>query len=205
METDADDPAELEAVVEAAIAAIDEINVEDPVRIEAAGSSRPKELVHAERMSHWLGVLDPGATPAQRLAARAHHLRRWALPRTDYPEGRSGYLRWRADQGRRQADEAAAVLERSGIAPATIERVQAIITKKGRTTDPQVQTHEDALCLVFLELQLDELAERLGEDRTIEVLRKTVGKMSERAISTASEVPLSETGGRLLAVAKAST
>ena len=32
------------------------------------------------------------------LAARAHHLRRWELPRDSYPVGRAGYLRWRRDQ-----------------------------------------------------------------------------------------------------------
>ena len=47
-------------------------------------------------------LADPAATEAQVLAARAHHLRRWVVPRTSYPEGRAGYLRWRTDQKRRQ-------------------------------------------------------------------------------------------------------
>lgn len=192
---------EPEAVVDAAMAAIDEINAQDPTVIDVDGVIRPKELVHAERMSHWLSVLDPNATPAQRLAARAHHLRRWAVPRADYPEGRSGYLRWRADQGRRQAQETADVLRRAGVSPETVERVQVMLTKKGRTTDPQVQTHEDALCLVFLELQLDELAGRLGRERAVEVLRKTMAKMSDRAISAVGDLDLSASGERLLAAA----
>lgn len=189
--------------MEGAVAAIDEINAQDPVRIEVAGSSRPKELVHAERVSHWLTVLDPRPSAAQRLAARAHHLRRWAVPRSDYPAGRAGYLRWRTHQGRRQAEEAATVFAASGVSPATIARAQAIITKTGRAKDPEVQTHEDALCLVFLELQLDDLAERLGHDRTVEVLRKTAAKMSEQAISKVSQVELSEVGRDLVAAALA--
>ena len=47
---------------------------------------------------------------ALRIAARAHHLRRWEVPRSSYPEGRAGYLRWRRDQKARHAREVADVL-----------------------------------------------------------------------------------------------
>ena len=66
------------ALVARAVEAIDAINSADPVSIEVDGEARPKELVHAERMTHWLTTLDPAATAAQLIAARAHHLRRWA-------------------------------------------------------------------------------------------------------------------------------
>ena len=42
--------------------------------------------------------------------ARAHHLRRWAIPRTDHPAGRAGYHRWRKALQALHADEAAAIL-----------------------------------------------------------------------------------------------
>lgn len=194
---------ESEAVIEGALASIDEVNAEDPVRIEISGEEWPKELVHADRMSHWLEALDPRPSAAQRLAARAHHLRRWAVPRAEYPEGRAGYLRWRSHQARRQAEEVEAILRDAGVSPVTIERVQTIITKKNRADDPMVQTHEDALCLVFLELQLDELAGKLGHDRTVDVLRKTAAKMSERAIAKVAEVGLSDAGSELVVAALA--
>ncbi|MCB0971923.1 MAG: DUF4202 family protein, partial [Acidimicrobiales bacterium] len=75
---------------ERALAAIDAANAEDPVKLDVDGRARPKEVVHAEVVTRWLAVVDPDADDLQRLAARAHHLRRWAVPRTDYPEGRAG-------------------------------------------------------------------------------------------------------------------
>lgn len=184
--------------LDAAIAAIDARNAEDPVRLVVDGVERPKELAHAELVTAWVRRFDPDASDAQLLAARAHHLRRWASPRSDYPEGRAGYLRWRADAKKRHAEEVAGILAEVGYDQATIDRVQAIITKRGLGSDPAVQVHEDALCLVFLQTQLDELVELLGDERSIGVLAKTAKKMSPAAIAAAAELPLSATGRRLL-------
>lgn len=186
-----------------ALAAIDDVNAEDPHTVAVAGVSRPKELVHADRMTHWLGVLDPDATEAQLLAARAHHLRRWVSPRATYPAGRAGYHRWRRDQRERQALEVGELLTAVGYERPLIEQVQAIVAKEGLGRDPAVQTHEDALCLVFLELQFDHVAEQLGDDHTIQVVRRTALKMSPAGLAAASAIPFSERGAKLLAAALA--
>ena len=186
---------------ERALAAIDAANAEDPVKLDVDGRARPKEVVHAEVVTRWLAVVDPDADDLQRLAARAHHLRRWAVPRTDYPEGRAGYLRWRTDQKRRHADEVGEILAAEGFSPDEIARVGAIVAKRGLGTDAAVQAHEDALCLAFLELQLDPVAAQLGHDRAVDVLRKTMGKMSPRALELAGTVALSAEGEALVAEA----
>ena len=185
------------------LAAIDALNAQDPNQLEVRGELRPKELVHAERMSHWLAVLAPDASEAQRLAARAHHLRRWVTPRSDYAPGRVAYLRWRADHKQREAAEVGAVLISVGYDAETIERVQAIVAKVHLGTDPDVQTQEDALCLVFLELQLDGVAEQLGDEHTIAVLRRTAKKMSAAGLAASAAIPLSDHGRELLARALA--
>ena len=95
---------------EQAIVAIDAANADDPNTIEVRGEVRPKELAHAELMTEWLARLDPDADEAQRLAARAHHLRRWTLPRALFPEGRAGYLRWRTVLKKQHAEEVGAIL-----------------------------------------------------------------------------------------------
>jgi hypothetical protein len=191
------------ALVERAVAAIDSVNAHDPVTLVVDGVDRPKEVVHAERMTHWVTTLDPDADAAQLIAARAHHLRRWAVARSTYPEGRSGYLRWRVDQRKRQVAELSEMLSEVGIPIDVTERALDIVAKKGLGTDPAVQTHEDALCLVFLELQVDELAARLDRDHMVEVLRKSVAKMSERGIAAAATIALSEVDGDLLSAAVA--
>jgi hypothetical protein len=176
--------------LEQALAAIDAANADDPNTIDVGGVTRPKELAHAELMTAWIERLVDHPTDAQRLAARAHHLRRWVSPRDGYPEGRAGYLRWRTDQARRQADEVAAILGRCGYDEATVDRVQAIITKRGLKGDPEVQAHEDALCLVFVQTQLLDLAAQLGPDKAADVLAKTAKKMSPRGRAEALELDL---------------
>ncbi|MCU1354451.1 MAG: hypothetical protein JWM05_3660 [Acidimicrobiales bacterium] len=181
-----------------AIEAIDAVNADDPNTIEVAGQRRPKEIVHAELMTAWVRRLDPEADEAQVLAARAHHLRRWVSPRSDHPEGRSGYLRWRAALRKRHAADVSVLLTGIGYDEATVERVRTIVAKEGLGRDPAVQTHEDALCLVFLETQLDALAEQLGDDKTVDVLQRTAKKMSDRGLAEAAALPLSPAGRTLL-------
>jgi hypothetical protein len=174
----------------AAVAAIDAANADDPSTIEVHGEVRPKELAHAELMSAWVLRLDPTATEAQLLAARAHHLRRWTLPRSSYPEGRAGYLRWRTALRKQHAEEVAAILDDLGYDGATVARVQQIVRKEGLGTDPQVQVHEDALCLVFLETQLAATVDRLGDDKMVDVIAKTVAKMSPAGLALVGELPM---------------
>jgi hypothetical protein len=181
-----------------AIAAIDAANTGDPTTIVIDGVERAKEQAHAELMTEWVARLDPVASEAQLLAARAHHLRRWSIARDSYPDGRTGYLRWRAALKRQHAEETGAILADAGYDPGTIDRVQRIIRKEGLGTDPAVQTHEDALCLVFLRTQLDDLAGELGDERTIEVLAKTLTKMSEQGRNAVAGVPLTDRSKVLL-------
>jgi hypothetical protein len=177
---------------ERAVTAIDAANADDPNTILARGERRPKEQAHAELMTEWVERLDPDAGELQLLAARAHHLRRWALPRSDYPEGRAGYLRWRKHAKDRHAEDVGRILTECGYSEEEIDRVQQIVRKERLATDPAVQTHEDALCLVFLETQFIALADQLGDDKTVEVLVKTLDKMSPAGQEAALGLPLTD-------------
>lgn len=181
----------------AAITAIDAANAGDPEVIVVEGAEVPKELAHARMMCDWVLRLDPEADELQLIAARAHHLRRWVLPRSDFPEGRSGYLRWRTAQKKRHAADVAQLMADAGYGPADTDRVGAIVRKQGLTDDPAVQTHEDALCLVFLGTQFDDLAARLGHEKMIDVLAKTMKKMSPSALTATAAIGLGD-GARAL-------
>jgi len=190
--------AEAASRLDRAFAAIDAANADDPNTVEIDGERRPKEQVHAELMTEWVRRLDPSASEEQLIAARAHHLRRWAVPRDSEPRDRAGYLRWRAALRRRHAEDVAAILGDLGYPDASIERVQAIVRKQGLGRDAAVQVHEDALCLVFLQTQLDELAAKEGHDKMIEILRKTATKMSPAGLEAAGGLTYSPEGGALL-------
>jgi hypothetical protein len=175
-----------------ALAAIDAANGDDPNTIVVRGEARPKELAHAEMVSMWVVALQPDASEALQLAARAHHLRRWTVTRTSYPAGRAGYLRWRRDLHEQHAREVGEILAGVGYDDETIARVQDLVRKRGLGKDPEVQTLEDALCLVFLETQFDDLAARLDQDKLDGVVDKTLKKMSPDAIARVADLDLTQ-------------
>jgi Domain of unknown function (DUF4202) len=183
----------------AALAAIDAANADDPHTIVVDGRERPKEQAHAEMMTRWVRALAPGCSDEQLIAARAHHLRRWAIPRDSYPRDRAGYLRWRSALRRQHASDVAAIMGEAGYDQAAIERVQAIVRKQGLGRDPDVQVHEDALCLVFLETQFDDLVAQIDDDdKMVDILRKTTAKMSASALAAAGTLEFSPKGASLL-------
>ena len=183
-----------------AIAAIDAANAADPATIMVEGEPRPKELTHAALLCEWVARLVPAPGEALLLAARAHHIRRWTVPRSSYPPGRAAYLRWRRELRRFHADEAARILRAEGYADPLIERVQQIVRKEELFSDPEVQTLEDGLNLVFLQTQFDEFRERLGDDeRLTTIVRRTWRKMSERGREAALGLDLSERGRVIVA------
>ncbi|MFT3851127.1 MAG: DUF4202 domain-containing protein [Ilumatobacteraceae bacterium] len=184
---------------DAAVEAIDAANSEDPNVVVVRGASEPLALAHGRLAVEWVERLVPDADDALRLAARAHHLRRWELPRADYPEGRAGYLRWRRDQKQRHARDVATLLRDAGYGD-VVGRVQALIR---REHVDGAQTVEDAACLVFLETQLSWTAERLEHDHMVDVIRKTAKKMSPAALALVADVPLTDAERSLLAEALA--
>lgn len=185
--------------------AIDAANAEDPVTVVVDGHEVPREVARSHRIIHWLRVLEPDADAAQLLAARAAHLRRWALDRSDYPEGRAGYLRWRAEQKKRHATEVDPLLRSVGFDEAVVDRVCRLVAKADLGTDPGAQAHEDALCLAFLEQQYEALTDQLGDEHMVTVLRRTARKMSPAGLAAASDIPMTDRGRALLAEALAPT
>ena len=184
-----------------AIALIDEANAQDPNLLTYRGESRPKELWHAEMMTGWVRRLRPNASEELLLAARAHHIRRWEVPRSSYPEGRKGYLRWRAGLHEHHARLAAEILKKAGYQEPQIERVRQLIRKQNLRRDPDVQLIEDCLCLVFLDTQLADMRVKHGEEKTLDILSKTLEKMSPLAQKTAAELDLEPADAALLKLA----
>lgn len=177
-----------------AVLAFDRENARDPNHVvdgDDGGVPRPRELVDAERLSRWVERLAPDASEALRLAAHCQHIRRWEIPRSSYPEGRIGYLEWRKSLSRFHADRASEILRAAGYDDGTLERVRLINQKKGLKLDAEVQTMEDALCLTFLEHELEEFAAKHTEDKLIDILQKTWRKMSERGHAEALGLAMS--------------
>jgi len=190
-----------DARFEAAIAAFDAANSEDPNRALFEGREVPKELLYARRMTHWLERLVPGASQALRLAARAQHIRRWEIPRARYPMDRVGYLKWRVELNRFHAQVAAEILAGLGFDADTIGRVQSLLRKERLKRDPECQAIEDVICLVFLENYFADFARQHDAEKIKDILRKTWKKMSPAGHEAALSLKLPDAARSLVEAA----
>jgi hypothetical protein len=162
---------------ETALRRFDAKNSRDPNR----ENGQPRELLYAQRLTEWVLRLCPDASEELRLAARCQHICRWEIPRGSYPMTRAGYLKWRADLKKFHAQKAGEILREAGYDEQAIRRVQELNLKKNFPDDPEGRVLEDALCLVFLQFQLADLAAKTAEDKTINALQKSWQKMTEAA------------------------
>jgi len=169
---------------EQAVALIDAANSEDPNQVTADGKQWPKELLYSHRMSDMLQRFAPDADHAVQLAIRAQHVQRWKSPRDAYPMDRIGYLQWRKDLYKIQAETAAGLLAQAGFGEELIGRVRDAVAKKQIRENPDTQLLEDVTDLVFLEHHILEFVEKhpeYDEDKWLDIIRKTWSKMSKSA------------------------
>lgn len=176
-----------------AIALFDAANAEDPNQDEG----QPKELLYAQRMTDMIGRFAPQAGEVALLAVRAQHIRRWTVPRSNYPLGKPGYFAWRTGLYRFHADTAGELMRQAGYDEATITQVKAAVGKEGIKTNPDTQMVEDVSSLVFMEHYMLGFAGQhaeYSEEKWLGIIRKTWKKMSEsaRAFATSGGIRLPE-------------
>jgi hypothetical protein len=174
---------------QAACRRFDEENSRDPNQELIDGIGHPRELVYARWLTDWVSKLCPNASEELRLAARCQHLCRWMIPRDSYPMTRPGYLQWREALKKFHALRAGEILREAGYSDEVIERVRSLNLKKNFPRDPDSRILEDALCLIFLERQLAELARKTSEDKVITALQKSWLKMTPAGHAEALKLP----------------
>lgn len=107
---------------------------------------------------------------------------------------RVGYHAWRTFLKKRQAELVSQIIDEAGYAPESgvSERVAALIRKEDLKSDEETQILEDVACLVFLDDQFEkfEREKQYDEEKTIAILRKTWGKMSEEGHRLALKIPM---------------
>jgi hypothetical protein len=160
--------------LQAVLAAIDAANAADPT----VEDGRPAALLYGERMSAELARLFPGASEVLQIAARGQHVERWKVPRTDYAEGREGYLIWRRDHGRRHGERLAGLMADAGYSTEDQTRVGVLLRKEGIKRDAEVQALEDVICFVFLNWYFAPFAAKHAEEDVQRIVDKTARKMS---------------------------
>lgn len=173
-----------------AIKRIDAANLEDPRTEMADGRLQPREWLFAQRVYQWVQKLAENPSEELLLAARAHTLRRWLIPRDRYPQTRIGYHQWRDALAQFHAEQAESILREVGYPPDKIRAVRVLITRENWPANPEARTLEDADCLVFLESKLDGYIDAWGETKTVRILRRTLKKMTPDAQARAMQLKL---------------
>jgi hypothetical protein len=176
--------------LQAVLASIDAANGEDPSLVNVEGRSVARELLYGQRMSGWLSRLEPEASEVLQIAARGQHIRRWVIPRSDYPMDRAGYFKWRTTLYRFHADQLEPLMQEGGYPDMGIQRMRGLVEKRGIKSNPEAQTLEDVICLVFLEFYFDDFRGRHERSKVVDIVRKTWGKMSDRGQGFALQLPL---------------
>ncbi|WP_439697208.1 DUF4202 domain-containing protein [Mucilaginibacter sp. AW1-7] len=178
----------------------DAYNKQDPRSFTWEGVTEPQEYFFAVKLYEWVLKLTPDAGEELLLASRSQHIGRWEIPREDYPEGREPYLKWRKDLALHHAAIADRLMKDAGYNDETSDRVKQIILKKRIKVDADVQTMENALCLVFLQLQYEEFRKKYEQEpeKIINILRKSLLKMDGHGHQFALQLPYSENGLALI-------
>ncbi len=175
-----------------AIKRIDAANKEDPRTELVDGRPESRELLFAQRVYEWVRKLVDDPSEELLLAARAHTLRRWLVPRERYPKTTVGYHQWRDALARFHAKEAEEILREVGYPADAIRWVKAFITKENWPAEPEACALEDADCLVFLETKLQNYVDEWEEEKTLRVLQRTLRKMTPDAREHALRLKLGE-------------
>jgi hypothetical protein len=168
-----------------AIALFDAANAQDPNRDEG----QPKELLYAQRMTDMINRFAPEASEVAQLAVRAQHIRRWTVPRSNYPMTKEGYYAWRTGLYKFHADTAGELMQQAGYDDETIEKVKMAVGKRQLKVNPDTQLLEDVTDLVFIEHYMLGFAGQkpdYSEEKWLDIIRKTWKKMSDRAHSFAT-------------------
>ena len=173
-----------------AIVRIDAANGEDPRSELVDGQPQPRELLFSHRVLAWVRRLSDNPSEALLLAARAHTMRRWAIPRDRYAKTTKGYHEWRNELAMFHAEQAATILCECGYGEETVGAVTALITRRNWPADDEARVLEDADCLVFLETKLQNYTDEWDEAKALRVLRGTLKKMTPQARERASQLKL---------------
>ena len=175
-----------------AIKAFDTYHKKDPNVVWEDGESYPSELLYARRMTERLDQFAPDAEESVKLAARCQHIGRWEIPRENYSMDRKGYLQWRNDEKIHHALIAENILLEIGYGAEIIEKVKMLLLKKELRSNPATQLIEDVVCQVFVEHYLSDFVDKHDDDKVVDILAKTLRKMSDRGKEALKKLEVSD-------------
>ena len=167
---------------------IDKVNKGDPNKREDGITDAQ---FYSKKMAEIIHVLSPENPEHIEIAARCQHLCRWEVPRSNFPKGKMGYHQWRRYLYDYQSKKAEDLLRNTGYHENFIQKCSRLIRKEDLGKDEETQLIEDAACITFVKYYLSSFSKDKTKDKLIDILKKTLLKMSDKAIGilVGSELP----------------
>jgi hypothetical protein len=181
-----------------AVNLFDVYNASDPHKEIMDNKEISASLAYAYRMTEKLREFEPQASEALQLAARSQHIGRWEIPRSKFPKDKTGYLRWRSQLKKHHAEIASKLMKEAGYEDGIIKAVSDLLLKKQLKQNPDMQTLEDVICLVFMQYYLDDFSGEVENEKLVNILKKTIVKMSNKGVEAARRLALSEKALRFI-------
>ncbi len=178
--------------LEKAYASFDSYNSMDPNKEKFNGVLYSKEFLYAARMTEKLKEYAADSDEYVHLVVRCQHIGRWEIPRSSYPMNRTGYLQWRSQLALHHAQVAEKILTECGYDTDTIDKVKFLLQKKQLHQNPDTQLLEDVICLVFVQYYLEPFAALHEDEKVIDILKKTLKKISSRGIEEVLKISVSD-------------
>jgi len=173
-------------------ALIDANNQRDPHRETWNGYNYAKEHLYGIRMTQQLKSYIDNASIALQIAARGHHICRWEIPRSQFPDGKVGYYQWRTSLYEYHAKKVSDLMLMQGADQNIIDQTSMLITKKNLRTNLESKILEDVICFVFLKYYAADFCRKHKEEKVIDILQKTWKKMTAKGKTYAANLDLNE-------------
>lgn len=183
----------MEHKIREALKRFDDYNRNDPNTFTWQDGTHAQELFLADKLYDWIYKLAPNPSIALQLASKSQHIGRWEISRSSFPMDKNGYLNWRKQLAIHHANLTRTILKDVGFPESTIDQVEQIILKKKIKGNPDVQTMENALCLVFLEFQYEDFYPKY-EEKIINILKRSLLKMDHTGHQFALRLPYTKKG-----------
>src|SRR5689334_10210096 len=103
----------------------------DVVQIVENGIEYPSELLYSKRMLQILELLRPDSSNVLKVAVQCQHLKRWGIPRADFPFDRRGYHEWRRVVMNYQLNLTQEILSDVGMDEADVHKVMDVLKNQG--------------------------------------------------------------------------
>lgn len=162
------------------------------------GQLFPAELLYSKRMLEMLELMNPQSSNELKLAVQCQHLKRWGIPRGDFPYDRRGYHQWRRAVMDFQLAQTKELLAEAGVEEVDLGHILNVLKNQGNKQEHESQLVMDTACLVFLKWYMEPFATKHESEKVADILKKTMRKMTGTAINLIPDIELPASAKLLL-------